>query len=312
MTQQALQNQSAEAAQNASPELSLTGQFSGFALKKDGDNNFTVDVSALNGANLTVVANGDVWVKKPPAALPAAPGLILSSPTAKAFDPANAMITVGLVQLNKVSRYLRNLPNEARAEYLISPKSTATLLGRGLGTWNKDTARIRSIDASHGLHFNGQALTGMQIFDRPSDARSVPYEKAWADKVRADWEKARTTRADVVTNLAIMPKELITGRKDWFPDWFSRVTVANNMYSRVGDINAAIAGQGGELIITQLGYGHARWQFTATEHPDNCVGVYSVSRTDGDGSMDGDVWSHKDQAYSSSRAGALRVLAPNF
>lgn len=225
-----------------------------------------------------------------------------SSPTAGAFSPANAMVLVGVVQLNKISQYLIDLPDEAKAEYILSPKSTATLFGRDLGTFNEDTASIRGIDASHGLHFNGQALTGMQIFDRPSNAQGVPYEKAWADKIRADWETASTTHTDVVTSLAIMPRELINGRKIGSCD----VTVANNIYSRVGDINVAITRQGGELIITQPSSSVARRQFTASELPGDRADVFSVHLTVGVAG-----WARKDDGPSSSRAGALHIIAPN-
>ncbi len=308
---QALQ-QPAEAAQGAGPELSLTGDFEGVALKKSETGGLTVDVSALNGVDLTIITSGGVLQFK--AAAPAielrtpapeqasAPGVIASSPTAGAFNPANAVIKVGLVQLNKISQYLTDLPDTAKAEFLVSPKSTATIFGRGLGVWNEDTASVRGIDASHGIHFDGQALAGMQIFDRPRNAPGVTYEEALAKEIRAAWDKVNATGEAVTTGLAIGTKELVHGRKIGSSD----VTVGNNLYSRVDDVNAAIAKQGGEKILTKSGSVNARWQFTATELPGHRAHVYSVDFTDGDHG-----WGHKDGVHSSSRPVALRLLAPN-
>ena len=290
-------------------EFALTDNFAGVVLKKSDTGGLTVDVSALNGIDLTVITSAGVLQFKAPAIelrAPAAeqtnaPGVIASSPTAKAFDPANAMINVGPVQLNKASRYLADLPDNAKGEFIVSPKSTAALLGRDIGTFNEDTASIRAIDESFGLHYEGQVLTGMQIFDRPENAPDVTYEQAWASEVRAAWEKANATGEAVTTGLAIGTKELVHGRKIGSRD----VTVPNNLFSRVAHVNAAIAKQGGTKIITKSGSGLARWQFTAAEDPFDRAAVYSVIFAGGV-----DVWDHKGADPSSSSPAALRIFAP--
>jgi hypothetical protein len=148
----------------------------------------------------------------------------------------------------------------------------------------------------------------MQIFDRPDSAKDVTYEQAWASEVRAAWEQANASGKAVTTALAIGTKQIIHGREIGARD----VTVANNLYSNVNkysnvnNINQALRAQGGQEIITSVDSGLARWQFTATEYPDNRSSVYSVAFTDGD--VD---WDHKGNGRSSSRPVALRVLAPN-
>jgi hypothetical protein len=228
--------------------------------------------------------------------------VIQSSPTAAAFNPANAVVKAGQVQLNKVSEYLADLPDTAKAELLVAPKDTAKIFNRALGTFNEDTASIRDIGESHGIHVDGQALIGMQIFDRPDGAKDVTYEEAWAKEVRCAWEQANESGKAVTTALAIGTKQIVHGHEIGICD----VTVANNLYSRVGDINAALKAQGGQEIITSHGSGYAHWQFTAAEVPDDRSHVFSVGFTDGD-----DSWDHKGSGRSSSRPVALRVLAPN-
>ncbi|QQG35484.1 MAG: hypothetical protein HYS17_08050 [Micavibrio aeruginosavorus] len=274
-------------------------------VSSDGNGQIVISLSALPAdAGLIIEGlNGrSVQFREPAKEQTNEPGVIVSTPTAAAFSPANAVINVGLVQLNKISQYLTDLPDEAKAEFLVSPKSTAGLFARGLGVWNEDTRSVSSIDASHGIHFNGQALTGMKISDRPQNAPDVTYEKAWAGEVRAAWEKAKTSGQAVITGLAIGTKELVRGRKIHCRD----VMVGNNLYSRVDDINAAIAKQGGEKIVTRRGSGNARWQLTSTEYPNFRDGVYSADFTGVD-----DGWNDKGSHRSSSRPAALRVLAPN-
>lgn len=231
-----------------------------------------------------------------------APGVISSSPTAAAFNPANAVVKVGQVQLNKVSEFLADLPDTAKAELLVAPKDTAKIFGRGLGTFKEDTAGIRKIDESHGIHVDGQPLTGMQIFDRPDGAEYITYEQAWAQEVRAAWEQANALGKTVTTGLAIGTKQIVHGREIGTRD----VTVANNLYSRRNDINVKLNAQGGQEIITSDVSGGADWQFTATEDPDTPSNVASVVFSNGVNH-----WGPKGHYPSSSRPVALRVLAPN-
>lgn len=297
-------------------DLGITNNFGAVIARDPATGHITVHLSDTPPEKITVmtrqgpmqlvpIAPGQAntpGLRRAEAATAAQAGVIESSPTAKAFDPANAMVLVGVVQLNKASQYLTDLPDAAKAEFLVSPKSTAKIFGRGLGTWNEDTASVRGIDASHGIHFDGQALAGMQIFDRPRNATGVTYEEALAKEIRAAWEQANATGEAVTTGLAIGTKELVHGRKVGSSD----VTVRNNLYSCVNDVNAAIVKQGGEKILTKRGSDSAFWQFTASEHPDDRALVYSVVFTFGVS-----YWVRKFNDLSSSRPVALRILAPN-
>lgn len=294
-------------AQEKAATRRLKGEFQGITLSRSETGDLTFDVSALNGVDVTIITNGNGRVMKltpveeQTTAQENNGGVIQSSPTAAAFDPANAVVKAGQVQLNKVSKFLADLPNTAKAELLVAPKDTAKIFNRGLGTFNEDTASIRNIGTSHGIHVDGQSLTGMQIFDRPDGAKDVTYEQAWAKEVRAAWEQANALRQAVTTGLAIGPKQIVHGRESGTRD----VTVANNLYSRVGDINAALKAQGGQEIITSGVSGYALWLFTATENPDHRSFVYSVDFTVGDFN-----WDHKGVGHSSSRPVALQI-APN-
>ncbi len=221
------------------------------------------------------------------------------------YNSQNSVVKVGLVQLNKVSQYLTDLPDEAQAELFVSPKSTAMLFGRDIDTFNQETKSIRDIDERHGIHHKGQALKGMQIFDRPKDAPKVTYQEAWANKVRQAWQQAKDFGESVNTDLAIGTKELVHGRKISARD----ITVANNMYSRIEAINAMLAQQGGEQIISQCRSGsNAHWQFTSAELPYWSRGLYSIDFSDGGCDAS---WDLKGSDISSSRPVALRVLAPH-
>ncbi len=281
-------------------ERSLRGEFKGVTVIRAENGDLTFDVSALNGVNVNIITNGDGRVTKqvPVEEQTNAPDVIQSSPTAGAFNPANAVVKAGQIQLNKVSKYLSDLPDTAKAELLVSPQDTAKIFNRDIGTFNEDTVSIRNISEDHGIHADGQALTGMQIFDRPDSAEDVTYEQAWSKEVRSAWEQANESGEAVTTGLAIGTKQIVHGREIGTRD----VTVANNLYSNVAEINAALKAQGGQEIITSYDSGYAHWQFTATEHPDYRSGVYSVDFTDGDNG-----WGRKGHDHSSSRPVALQI-----
>ncbi|MCD8562798.1 MAG: hypothetical protein LRY54_01775 [Alphaproteobacteria bacterium] len=251
------------------------------------------DVQADSGFIIEGLNGRPVQFIEPAAEQNNAPGVISSSPTAAAFNPANAVVKAGQVQLNKLSKYLADLPDTAKAELLVAPKDTAKIFGRGLGTFNEDTASIRAIGESHGIHHEGQALTGMQIFDRPDS-----YERAWAKEVRAAWEQANASGEAVTTGLAMGTKQIVHGCEIGTRD----VTVANNLYSRRNDINAALKAQGGQEIITSVDSGIDHWQFTASVSPVYCSVVYSVDFTGGD-----DGWGCLGIDLASSRPVALQI-----
>jgi hypothetical protein len=290
----------AKAEKIAASERSLRGDFKGVTVSRSETGALTFDVSALKDVDVTIITNGDGRIVKqtPVEEQTTAPDITQSSPTAAAFNPANAVVKAGQVQLNKVSKYLADLPDTAVAELLVSPKDTAKIFDRDIGTFNEDTASIRNIGEIHGINHEGQVLTGMQIFDRPDIAKDVTYEQAWASEVRSAWEQANESGETVTTALAIGTKQIVHGREIGTRD----VTVANNLYSNVSNINAALEAQGGQKIITSHDSGFAHWQFTATEVPDLRSYVYSVDFTDGDNN-----WDHKGNDHSSSRPVALQI-----
>lgn len=234
----------------------------------------------------------------------------------KAFNLANAMVSNGEVKLGTLSVYLREankyFPNlitkdevdllaDHSATLLVAPKDTATLFDRDLGTFNEDTASIRKINESHGLHHNGQILKGMDIADRATDAPADNYEKNWSREVVKDFMRAVNDNVTVTADLAIGTKQIVHGCEIGTCD----VTVRNNLYSNVSDLNAAFKAQGGQEIITQRVSSYARWQFTATEDRYGRSDMYSVGFADGNF-----FWVHKAYGLSSSRPVALRILAP--
>ncbi len=283
---------------------SLRGDFKGVTVSRSETGALTVDVSALGDVDVTVITNGDGRAMKLTSAEEQTTAqenngdVTQFSPTESAFNPANAVVKAGQVQLNKVSKCLSDLPDTAKAELLVSPKDTAKIFDRDIGTFNEDTASIRNIGESHGINHEGQALTGMQVFDRPDNAKDVTYEQVWASEVRSAWEQANESGAAVTTGLAIGTKQIIHGREIGIRD----VTVANNLYSNVSDINAALEAQGGQKIITSDDSSDARWQVTATENPFYRSQVYSVGFTDGDL-----YWDRKGDDRSSSRPVALQI-----
>lgn len=286
---QASQHQAAETGQS---ELSLTGDFEGVALKKSETGGLTVDVSALNGVDLTVITSGGVWQFKP-AAAPAielgsstaeqnrAPAIITSSKvTPASFSPDNAIIRAGEVELRKISQYLADLPKDAKAQLLVAPQDLAKIDGEGLGTWRSSIKRIRQIEGYHGLD-------GMRIFDRPETAPSVTYEQDWANQIRTAFEQARSTGQPVTTGLFLGTKEIVHGKKIGE----SKVTVPTNLYSLRDEI-----GKQGDAFITRVGSGFALWQWSCTESPVDPSDVCDVDFTDGDGG-----WDHKDVFRLSAR-----------
>ena len=290
----------AKAEKIAASERSLRGDFKGVTVSRSETGALTFDVSALKDVDVTIITNGDGRIVKqtPVEEQTTAPDITQSSPTAAAFNPANAVVKAGQVQLNKVSKYLADLPDTAVAELLVSPKDTAKIFDRDIGTFNEDTASIRNIGEGHGVNHEGQALTGMQIFDRPDIAKDVTYEQAWASEVRSAWEQANEYGETVTTALAIGTKQIVHGREIGTRD----VTVANNLYSNVSNINAALEAQGGQKIITSNASGSALWQFAATEHPGYRSVVYSVDFAGGV-----IYWDPKGDDHSSSRPVALQI-----
>lgn len=260
------------------------------------------DLQADRGFVIEGLGDRPVIFREPVTGQNAPQATIPSSPTAGAFNPANAVVKAGQVQLNKVSRFLADLPDTAKAELLVAPQDTANIFGRGLGTFNEDTASIRNIGESHGIHVDGQALTGMRIFDRPDNAEGVTYEEVWAKEVRSAWEQANESGETVTTGLAIGTIQIVHGRERGIRD----VTVTNNLYSNVANINAALKAQGGQEIITSKSFGYALWQLTSTENPDYRLGV-SIVNFSVDFSGGGSARVRKDFVPASSRAVALQI-----
>ncbi|MCK5285472.1 MAG: hypothetical protein KAJ86_07810 [Alphaproteobacteria bacterium] len=228
--------------------------------------------------------------------------VIQSHPTTKAFNPANTMITVGKIQLNKTSQHLKYLPNEANAILLVSPKDISVIFKRDINTWIEDIKSIRSINENHDLHYDGNILTGMQVFDKcEGNKYNDPIEKAIANQLRAAWVEAKDSGKDIVTDLFMGTKEIVHGREI---DSGS-VTVPHNLYSR----RKIIAKQGGEFITEceELNFNNgACWQHSSTEFSPYSFTTYIIDFRDGDNNQN-----RKHKSFS-SRPVALQVLAPSL
>ncbi|HRK97844.1 MAG TPA: hypothetical protein PLE43_05110 [Alphaproteobacteria bacterium] len=225
---------------------------------------------------------------------------------------ALAVINAGLVSINQLSRYLKDLPNTAVADLLVAPQDTATLFGRGLGTFNEDAADIRRIGKEHGIHADGALLIGMQISDRLHDAQNMTYEEAWAFEVRVAWQVAMGASQAVTTGLAIGVKQIVDGcgtegatetrSLDGRSVAVRAVTVAHNLRSNVTQINAALREQGGQEISTLSS--HLGTYFTASEHPEQ---PNLVMAADFCGSFTYDLFLDKAADRRPSRPVALRI-----
>jgi hypothetical protein len=251
--------------------------------------------------------------------------VIQTTPSAQAFKPANAMIKVGTVQLNQISPYLADLPNSAKAEFLISPDNTPyiELSGpRAITEWGRASDRTAAITEEHGLHFNGRFLSGMQI----SETNDVPYEKAWAAQVRAAWEASKQTGQNVVTGLGIGTQELLTGTRPErrvvpFPptSGVERLkeaagipsTTGDNLFSKFDQVNAAIEAQGGRKIRQAYMYDYGAMRdklLTSTELSGDLLGtaVFTSSKTQN--GTTGIYNRNRDDHRTTSRPVALNVM----
>ncbi len=73
-------------------------------------------------------------------------GVIVSSVTPKSFEPGNAIIRAGQVEICKTSPYLQSaIPSGAKAELLIAPQPLEKIDGQDLGTLLDTIERIREI-----------------------------------------------------------------------------------------------------------------------------------------------------------------------
>ncbi len=103
------------------------------------------------------------------------------------FDPAKEMISLGKIKLNKISMHLHNFRENAEVELLVSPQDVAAIFGRDHGTWIEDILDIRRIDDSHGIHFDGQFLKGMPVFDHCEQGHNKPIEKEIVQVLQDLW-----------------------------------------------------------------------------------------------------------------------------
>ncbi len=185
-----------------------------------------------------------------------------------AFNSENAMILVGQAHLNKISQYLANLPDKAKVKLLVSPKDTAAIFKRGLGTWLEEVQAIRSIDETHGLHFDDQALTGMKVFDKYEEGHDNPIEKEIADQLREVWAKVLRTSQGVTTDLFMGTKQIVDGREIGS----DVITVRDNLYSR----KEKIAEQGGQFVTEESEFVQASCQLSSTEAQAKPSKIYIV------------------------------------
>ncbi|MCB1532531.1 MAG: hypothetical protein KDJ35_06660 [Alphaproteobacteria bacterium] len=200
-------------------------------------------------------------------------GVIASSPTVKSFEPDNAFIRAGTVQLNKISQYLADLPDTATATLLVSPQDLANIDGGGLGTWVNSVKRTGEIKGYHGLD-------GMEVYDRPHWAPDVSLEEDITRKIKILLDFAQSSGKEVTTGLFMPMKQLLHGREIGSGD----VTVDTNLCSKRKEI-----GKQGYKFITKDGSDNASCYWSANEDPVNSSIVYNVCLTDGV-----DDWVHKD------------------
>jgi hypothetical protein len=198
------------------------------------------------------------------------------------------IIHAGQVQLNKISQYLTDLPDSAVAELLVSPQDLAKIDRRGLDTWDNSIRRIREIEDYHGLD-------GMKVFSSSEASPDVPYEKEWANQIKAAFNQARATGKTVTTGLFMPTNELIHGGK--IGTGPGDLTVENNIYS----LRNKLADAGGAFVKPRL-YDDAQFQWSSTERPDNPRGVFIVDFADGANS-----WSSKNFSKMSSRPVSLGI-----
>jgi hypothetical protein len=270
------------------------------------------DIEVHSSATLYAYGN-DLRVQPPSAAVEQTNArgndgrVATATPTIQSFSPDNAIIRGGLVQLNKISQYLTDLPDSATAELLIAPQDLAKIDGGGLGTWINSVKRISYIRNYHGLdgmRINSierirqiescHSLDGMKISDRPKTAPDVTYEKDWAGQVRAAFNQARATGKAVTTGLFMPTKELLHGRKIGAGP--KEATLDNNLYS----LRDKVTREGD--TFAKRGSGSARWQWSSTENPDHPSHVYAVVFTCG--SSD---WDSKNGRRLSSRPVGLAI-----
>ncbi len=253
----------------------LSGEFKGLTLKRCG-NIATLVVSSLVGVDALAITDdkGNV-IKLVPLKQQAEPkndNIIKSTPTLDSFHPANAMVPVGEIMINAVSTYLSDLPDTAIAELLVAPRDTAYFFDGRAGSFFKDIDRIRRIDEKHGIHYAGQVLKGMSLYDYPEWDRTFSYEKMLADKFRDAFVQASRVGKPVLTGLAIGTKQIVHG----CANNTRIVTLDNNIRSRVGDINTALNAQDSHPIVTESGLTAASLQMTCTENSFGTADVYAV------------------------------------
>lgn len=179
----------------------------------------------------------------------------------KSFSPDNAIIRAGIVQLNKISQYLADLPAHATAEFLVSPQDLANIDGGGVRSWANSVERIRDIKDYHGLD-------GMPVFDRPETDPDVSYEKAWAAQIKAVFAQAQSTGQKVTTGLFMPTNRLVLDTRDEANE--------NNLYASKDKI-----AQEGKALITASRLDGSHCQWTSTEHPGLSDYIRHVDFTNG-------------------------------
>lgn len=307
----------------------LRGDFRGIVVKRMGDN-ITFDISEAGHINRAVIRGKDGQVVK------LVPGkakkannedaeTIISTVDNNALDPANAVVkSSDVVKLNQLSRYLTDLPDEARAIPLYAPMDTALiryasktpekkkivkdLLQSGGGEQSnlrlQEIVRkniryfIDNIDAigkigeEQRFHHNGQIIKGINLSQYPYKDRNgnENYEARWAMDTRVEWQTARQKDQIVTTGFSM-------GTEPLFRD----------LFKNVAEINKSLKAQGGQEVITTLddGVGRHLWHFIINECSECPKAVVSLNIHDGK-----KTWG-EDDAYetaSTVRPVALQII----
>src|SRR3989339_1335582 len=209
--------------------------------------------------------------------------LISSSLSPSAFSPANALVNCGPIQFNEISHLLEG--DTSKADLLVIPKSTGRIFERELGNFDVDTESIRLIDSTFCFHFNGQAIEGMQIYDRPDDAPELTYEMMLVEELLNAKRRANMSGKPCITGLALGTKQVLS-----------------TVFSRVNDINDMLIAQGAQKILAREGSSNDLWHLTCSEFEGYDAAIYCV-----DFIIGGADWVKKDGNSTSSRAFAYQV-----
>ncbi len=200
--------------------------------------------------------------------------VISSHVNKKSFSLDNGVIRAGKIEINKISPYMRLLPDTATATLLVSPEELADIDGDGLGTWNDSIRRIGDIKDYHGLD-------GIPLLDRHKTAKHLSYERKLAFSLADTFLRAYSSQKPVVTGWFMPTKSILDG---CYPN-SGDIILKNNLYAKQEEI-----AKKGDFFVSKTGSALSHWWLSATENPNEYNEAYFVDFTDRNGG-----WVYKDQ-----------------